>query len=257
MRLFKIGMVITTACIFSSAYASELSSAQAIQNQTNTQSAKSQVKVDASADESIKLRAEIEQLKQQVKNLTIYRDHMAAMIKSQDQEMSSIQSQIGEINKTRQGVVPLMYQMIDGLKQIVATSEPIQLQQREARVAKLQALMSQADVSDAEKYRQIIEAYQIELDYGNKLQQYQSQITLKSGQKVEAQVLHLGRISMIARNPDHSQYWIWDDSTKSWTQADSSLDSNLNQAYQVATKQSTPSLLTLPVSLNVAQGEKK
>lgn len=255
MRLFKSGVLVGMSFILSTAYANEFNSAQAIQNQTNTHSVKSQQNVDASSDASIKLRAEIEQLKQQVNNLTIYRDHLSAMVESQNNEMTSIRTQIGEINQTRQGLVPLMYQMIDGLKQIITTGKPIQIKQREARVVKLQSLMTQADVSDAEKYRQIIEAYQIELDYGNKLQQYQAQIALPSGSKVEAQVLHLGRVSLIARNPDHTQYWIWSDTSNNWTVADSSLDQDLNHAYEVATKQVTPSLLTLPVSLKVVKGE--
>ncbi|CAH0539654.1 hypothetical protein VMF7928_02331 [Vibrio marisflavi CECT 7928] len=243
--------------MLSTAYANEFNAAQAIQNKTNSNSIQSQMNIDTSSQAAIKLRAEIEQLKQQVNDLTIYRNHLSAMIENQNQEKTSINTQIGEINQTRQGLVPLMYQMIDGLKQIIATSKPIQIEQREARVTKLQALMSQADVSDAEKYRQIIEAYQIELDYGNKLQQYQSQIGLSSGKKIEAQIVHLGKVALIARNPDHSQYWFWSDKANGWVPADSSTYQSLNQAYLVASKQETPSLLTLPVSLNVAKGEMK
>lgn len=257
MKFYKPSVIFFCSLTLSNAYAADLNSAQAIQNQTNTQSVHSQRNIDQNADASIKLRADIAQLKQEISNLTIYRDHLSAVIASQNQEAGSLDQQISEINTTRQGLVPLMYQMIDGLNTSIRTGKPIQLKRRQQRIEKLRAMMTQADISDAEKYRQIMEAYQIELAYGIKLQTYQAKIILPSGEAIEAEILHLGRVSLIARNPDHSKYWQWSDAKSAWLSADSSTYDDLNQAYLVATKQATPSLLNLPVSLDVVKGEQK
>ena len=234
-------------------YASDLGTAQAIQNKTNTASAQSQARISHSADSTLSLRADIEQLEEEVKNLDVYRKHLEALVKDQHSELSNIDQQISDIEQTRQGVVPLMYKMIDGLKQTVKNDKPIRIEQRNLRIEKLETMMTVANVSDAEKYRRILEAYQIELDYGIKLGVYQGKITLDDDKTIEANILYLGRISLIARNFNQDKYWAWDQKEKSWTLLDSSLNSDLNHAYAVANKEVAPSLLTLPVSLNVTE----
>lgn len=234
-------------------YASDLGTAQAIQNKTNTASAQSQTRISHSADSTLSLRSDIEQLEEEVKNLDVYRKHLEALVKDQHSELSNIDQQISDIEQTRQGVVPLMYKMIDGLKQTVKNDKPIRIEQRNLRIEKLETMMTVANVSDAEKYRRILEAYQIELDYGIKLGVYQGKITLDDDKTIEANILYLGRISLIARNFNQDKYWAWDQKEKAWRLLDSSLNSDLNHAYVVANKEVAPSLLTLPVSLNITE----
>ena len=171
---------------------------------------------------------------------------------SQSKEASNLESQIEEINNTRQGIVPLMYQMISGLKVLVEEDLPIKHEARLERIAKLDNMLVRADVSDAEKYRRILEAYQIELDYGVKLGVYQSKISIEESVR-EAQVLHLGRVSLVARSLDGNKSWSWDQSQKHWQPLDSALKPDLDRAFNVANKQATPSLLTLPLTLNVME----
>ncbi|GAK84589.1 TonB system biopolymer transport component [Vibrio ponticus] len=141
-----------------------------------------------------------------------------------------------------------MYQMVAGLKSIVEQDAPIKLQQRQERIAKLESLMTRADVSDAEKYRRILEAYQIEMDYGTKLGLYQGQIQV-AGEAREADILHLGRVALVARSLNGTKFWSWDKQDNAWVEVDSAMKSELDKAYGVAAKQTAPSLITLPVSL--------
>ncbi|EEY38496.1 DUF3450 domain-containing protein [Vibrio mimicus] len=237
------------------AHAASLNQAQAIQNSTNQASAQSQQKIDRSAEKTLVLRAEIEQLNEEVKNLQIYRNHLQSLVANQEQEMTSLEQQTEEIKRTRQGIVPLMYDMIEGLEEWVAKDKPIRLAARQERIEKLKKLMPRADVSDAEKYRRILEAYQIELDYGNKLGTYQAQIALSSAQQVEAEVLYLGRLVLLARSLDGEQFWNWDAKQQSWQALSDANKSDLNAAYQLAQQQIAPTLLNLPVSLTAAEAK--
>lgn len=237
------------------AHAASLDQAQAIQNSTNQASAQSQQKIDQSAEKTLVLRAEIEQLNEEVKNLQTYRNHLQSLVANQEQEMSSLEQQTEEIKRTRQGIVPLMYDMIDGLEEWVAQDKPIRLAARQERIAKLKELMPRADVSDAEKYRRILEAYQIELDYGNKLGTYQAKIALSSTQQVEAEVLYLGRLVLLARSLDGEQFWSWDAKQQSWQALPDANKNDLNTAYQLAQQQIAPTLLNLPVSLTAAEAK--
>ncbi|HGF7475841.1 TPA: DUF3450 domain-containing protein [Vibrio mimicus] len=237
------------------AHAASLDQAQAIQNSTNQASAQSQQKIDRSAEKTLVLRAEIEQLNEEVKNLQIYRNHLQSLVVNQEQEMASLEQQTEEIKRTRQGIVPLMYDMIEGLEEWVAQDKLIRLTARQERIEKLKELMPRADVSDAEKYRRILEAYQIELDYGNKLGTYQAQIALSSARQVEAEVLYLGRLVLLARSLDGEQFWNWDAKQQSWQALSDANKSDLNAAYQLAQQQIAPTLLNLPVSLTAAEAK--
>ncbi len=246
-----ISFVVSMTCL--QANATELTQAQSIQDKTHTMSANSQTRVDKSVQTSMTLKSDIEQLQQEIENLTIYRQHLAALVENQQQEKQSLNKQIDEIQLTRQGVVPLMYKMLDGLKTVIEKDKPLQRDQRIARLKKLESLMVQADVSDAEKYRRILEAYQIEIDYGSKLGQYAGEIVLPDAQTIEADIAYVGRLALIARNQDHSQYWSWDDKSRQWLTVNDVSSSELDKVYDLASNRAAPSLLRLPVSLSVKE----
>ncbi|EGA66243.1 DUF3450 domain-containing protein [Vibrio brasiliensis] len=252
MNSVTTSLALSLAIASTSSMAVGLDAAQSIQSKTNAASASSQKRIDASAEKTLTLKAEIEQLQEEVNNLQVYRQHLTSLVNSQQQEVISLERQIDEIKSTRQGIVPLMYQMIDGLKQITAEDVPIKLEQRNQRIAKLEKMMVRADVSDAEKYRRILEAYQIELDYGTKLGLYQGQLSI-DGESRQADVLYLGRLSLVARSLNGNSFWAWDQNAKQWSEVDPSMKSELDKAFSMAAKQVAPSLITLPVSLQVAE----
>lgn len=234
--------------------AQESNSAQAINNaqtlteKMNNTAANSQYNIDKSADRTLSMQAEMERLQEEVDNLTVYRDHLAKLVNNQHQELASLDEQLQGIKTTRQGIVPLMYKMLAGLDDIINTGKPIKKQQRLARLAKLNTLMSQADVSDAEKYRRILEAYQIEIDYGTKLGVYQGEIALASlAQSITVDLLHLGRIAFVARSLDSQHYWQWHDQGQAWVTI-SEHTNEIDKAFKMANKQIAPSLISLPVT---------
>ncbi|WP_318510335.1 DUF3450 domain-containing protein [Photobacterium leiognathi] len=257
MNFIKTSLAVVILSVTTGVQASSLDTARLIENKTNAASAVSQDKIDRNADSSIAMKAEIEQLQEELKNLQVYHDHLARMVDNQTQEITSIHEQIVNIKETRQGVVPLMYQMIDGLSTIVEQDKPIKHEQRLARIEKLQSMMSQADISDAEKFRRILEAYQIEMDYGTKLGTYQDKIALADGKSIEADLLYLGRMAFVARSLNGSHYWSWNSQTKQWQVLDSGEAENINKAFEMANNQIAPSLLRLPVSATVANVESK
>lgn len=253
MNFFKPSFILISAAITLPVQANTLDNAKAIQNQTNSASAESQVKIDKSSSASMALQADIERLNEQVKNLKVYREHLQALVENQEQEVVSLNAQIEDIKDTRQGIVPLMYQMLDGLQRELERDKPIRLQARTERLEKLKSLMPRADVSDAEKYRRIMEAYQIEMDYGRKLGSYRGQVVLSSDDAIDADVLYLGRMALIARNPNANQYWTWNQAQKAWQPLDLKYKSDIDVAYSLATQQIAPTLLNLPVSLTKAE----
>ncbi len=236
-------------------HAASYDKAESVQSQTNTDSQTSQKRIDNSAEISAQTRADIEQLQAEITNLKVYQSHLDKMVQSQDKEKSSLQEQIDQIQATRQGIVPLMYKMLDELENQVQQGLPIQRASRLQRVEKLRTTMTRADVSDAEKFRRLLEAYQIELSYGSKMGHYDDQITLNDGKQIEVSVMYLGKVSLLARALDRQTYWYWDQSQQQWQTLESGFEA-IDRAFDVADKNTTPTLLDLPLSLSLNEEEK-
>ena len=58
----------------------------------------------------------------------------------------------------------------------------------------MKATLARADVSEAEKFRQLLQAYQIEAEYGSRLDHYSAELVL-DGAPRRVDVLALGRVS--------------------------------------------------------------
>ena len=101
-----------------------------------------------------------------------------------------------------------MLQMQADLEQLVQDDIPLRREDRLARVAALKATLARADVSEAEKFRQLLQAYQIEAEYGSRLDHYSAELVL-DGAPRRVDVLALGRVSLLAMTADRSQAWRW------------------------------------------------
>lgn len=255
MKLKKICFTLAACFTVFQGHALEIDRARSIENNTNQSARISQDKIDKHADASLAMQAEIEKLQDEIKGLEVYRDHLSRMVDNQHEEITSIESQLIEIKTTRQGIVPLMYDMIASLNHLIENDLPLKKQQRLLRIEKLNSMMAQANISDAEKFRRILEASQIEMDYGIKLGVDKGTITLGDGKSIEVEMLHLGRISLIARSLDHSIYWRWDQKDQQWHTIDSDESVSLNKAFDVANNLVAPSLLHLPLSASLVHAE--
>ncbi|GAL03250.1 TonB system biopolymer transport component [Photobacterium aphoticum] len=50
---------------------------------------------------------------------------------------------------------------------------------------------------------------------------------------------------------DGTQFWAWNDNTAKWQPLANDYSKDINKAFAIAEKKAAPSLLTLPVSVNV------
>lgn len=232
--------------------ADSLDNARSIERQTNQVAKNAQQKIDSNSDQSFQLQAEVERLQDQIDNLSLYQTHLKKLVASQEAEKISIDDQLTNIAETRQGVVPLMYHMIDGLQSSLEQGVPVRLASREKRLDDLKTLMGRADISDAEKYRRILEAYQIEMDYGSKLGVYDGQITLSQDDARQVDLLYVGKVVLLARSKGSQHAWLWSQVDQQWQEVEADQKPDINQAYALANKQQAPSLLRLPLSVTQA-----
>jgi hypothetical protein len=136
--------------------------------------------------------------------------------------------------------------MIEGLDQFVALDVPFLLEQRETRVAMLRELMERDDVSVAEKFRKVTEAYQIENEYGSTIESYKATLTI-DGAKREVDFLRVGRISLMYQSQDGKLSGAWDQPSRQWHALGNEYKNQIKFGLQIAKKQVAPDLVLIPV----------
>jgi hypothetical protein len=178
-------------------------------------------------------------------SLERYNKQLDSQVKSQEAEMASIERQLTDIETTNREVQPLMQQMVDTLDQFVKLDVPFLLDERTARVQNLKDMMGRADVTISEKYRRILEAYQIELEYGRTLDAYSGRLGTGADART-VEFVRLGRVSLMYRTLDGAEVGYWDADQKKWV-PDASYRDDIQQALRVARGQGAKELLTVPV----------
>ncbi|WP_417542905.1 DUF3450 domain-containing protein [Methylophaga thalassica] len=222
---------------------------EAIDTQVNTDIAaqKSQEKIDNLSDETTDMLAEYRDVLRQTQSLKSYNDQLQSLVNSQKEEMASIAEQLNNIETTQHDIVPLMLKMIDVLQQFVSLDVPFLKQERQTRLEALTAMMGRADVSLAEKYRRIMEAYQVETEYGRTIEAYQAD--LEDGEtKKTVDFLRIGRVSLYYITLDGKEAGMWDNDKKQWVVLSDDYIQSITDGLKVAKKQLPPDLMVLPVN---------
>ncbi len=214
--------------------------------EANTEGAQSQDRVDKLSDETDLLATEYRSVLKQTDALRIYNRQIEGLVDSQDREMASYQRQIDDVELVAREIVPLMLEMISSLEKFVELDVPFLEEERAARIAALHELMERSDVTDAERFRRILEAYQIENEYGRTIEAYSGELELEGRTRI-VQFLRTGRTILIYQTQDGSEAGVWDQDTRSWQQLSDSYRSAIRQGLMIARKQAAPDLLRLPV----------
>jgi len=234
--------------------AKPLDEAKTVRRQGNVEGVASQKRIDEISAESETLFALFSNTLRQIDSIRIYNDQMRQLITSQETEFASLADQLGRVELVGRSVTPLMLRMIDALEKFVALDVPFLLDEREGRVAELHRMMKRADVTGAEKYRQIMEAYQIENEFGRTIESYRGTIDL-DGRETTVDFLRFGRIALVYQSLDATQSGAWNQSSRSWMPLDSTYRSAIRNGLRIARKQSAPDLIRLPLPAgNQARG---
>ena len=216
----------------------------------NKEAAASQTRIEQMADQTQGLLAKYQQTLADTESLKKYNDQLAVQVKSQTERIANMKRELGEIENTQRDVLPLMQRMIGTLEQFVKLDVPFLIDERTRRVENLKQMMTRADVSTSEKYRRILEAYQIEMEYGRTLEAYEGKIG-EGDQARTVQFVRVGRVALMYQTPDGKETGYWDAGAKNWM-VDNGYSSDVRDAIRIAKKQGAPDLLWAPVQAPLA-----
>ena len=217
---------------------------------SKVQAAKSaQTKVDRIADQTDGLLQEFKQVNKQIESLRVYNSQLERQIASQKQMMAELRESIENATIIERGISPLMMSMLKGLEEFVALDIPFKKEQRENAIADLYVNMDSAKFSAAEKFRQILEVYDIESEYSSSLESYRDLVDIDAnGSEVEVEMLRIGRVALMYQTKDKSQTGAWNKESGSWETLGSEYRRPVDQGIRIAKKLSPQDVMQMPIT---------
>lgn len=239
---------ITFVFLSNGALAARLDEIQKEGEQKLVAAEKSQKKIDKIVEGAQGRLIQYRSLLKQIEGLEAYNKQLSTQVASQEDLIQRFDESITQVALIERQMSPLVTKMADSLEKFVALDLPFHTAERQERMAFIQDSLVAADVDVAEKFRQVIEAYQIENEYGRKIDSYQEIINL-NGTEHEVDVLRVGRIVMVSQTKDTKTSARWNNDNKTWEILDNVTYRNaIRQGIKMAKKQASINILTLPIA---------
>ncbi len=214
--------------------------------------ARSQDQVEKLDDGTQALVIEYRNGLREIEALRTYHQQLAREVKSQEGERAAVDKQLADIEVTQQQILPLMLRMREVLVDFINLDTPFLEEERHKLRDDLKAMMDRSDITLAEKYRRLMEAYQVEVEYGRTIEAYRGD--LKSGDKSRAvDFLRFGRVGLYYLTLDRREAGYWDNGARQWVVLPSEYRIDLERGLRIARKQAAPDLLKLPVPVAEAK----
>ena len=208
----------------------------------------SQKKIDALADNKVDIVADYRQTAKLVDDLKVYNTKLGIQIDNQQQRLQHIEKSIADVQVIQRQITPLITRMIDSLEQFIALDMPFHEQERAQRIAFLRSNLDRPDLSVAEKFRQVLEAYKIENEYGRKIDSYSSKVTIE-GVERDVTLLRVGRIALLYQTADLQHTGMWDKKAGEFIALEASdYRDAVRKATRIANKQANINILELPIA---------
>jgi hypothetical protein len=226
-----------------------------VRSEGNDEALAIQQSIEEISDKTSELLAKYRTMLKQIEAIDVYNAQMNSLIASQQNEMDSLVDQVDRVQEVGRSVTPLMLRMIEAIGKFVELDMPFLPKERSERIASLHESMGRADVTTSSKFRQIMEAYQIENEYGRTIEAYRDSLKI-DGREITVDFLRFGRIALVYQSLDESEAGVWSQEERAWVPLDSSYRSSLRAGLKIARKQSAPDLVRLPLpAATDARGE--
>lgn len=206
----------------------------------------SQDRIDKVVDETRSMEDQYRAVLKELDGLKVYNQLLAKQVSNQETEMSNLSTSIDDVTVIERQIRPLMLRMIEGLQKFVELDVPFLLDKRRERVGFVKDLMERSDVTVAEQFRQVMEAFQDENEYGRTISTYVGELDI-DGAIREVDFLRIGRLALLYQTKDASSTGAWDQAGKTWEPLGADYRSQVRQGLRIARQQVAPDLVLLPV----------
>ncbi len=205
----------------------------------------SQERINTIVEGTRSLEDQYRAINKEIDGLKVYNRLMRAQVEGQTATLEDISLSMDQVDVINRQVFPLMERMIDGLEQSISLDVPFLMEERTKRIEDLKSIMERSDVTVAEKFRKVMEAYQIENDYGTSSEYYTESLTI-DGATRSFNMLRIGRIGLYFQSDDTKITGRWNNDSRSW-EIDNSARNEVRKGLRMARQLIAPELIIIPV----------
>lgn len=223
----------------------QLESALNAAKASTTASAASQRRVEEADDAADTAAREFRAVLQQKDNIALFVAQQDIYLQSQKSEIESLQRQLGTVESIKQGMAPMMLRMTAQLEDAIGEDLPFNLNERTARIQDVKQILSDPDVSPAEQYRRVLNAYKIEVSYGQGIDSYEGAHPTRPGNIVN--FIRFGRTSLVYVSKDESEVAKYNLETGEWDVLQGADALAMRQAIRIARGEAAPGIVYAPV----------
>jgi len=246
MRAVIISLILLMLMAVPASGAGEAERIRRTVEQTVDVQQKTQEKRDAWERKKQELIAQYRSLEAEKDHLVEARNRAEATFAAARKRVEEAERKVRETARIREGLESYLGSVIDRLDEFIRRDLPFLPKERADRIASIRHLLAQPEVPVAEKYRRVMEALQVETEYGRTVEVYKDTIELK-GQPVLVGILRLGRLSLFFETPDGRLVGEYNPAKKQWCLLSSSYRRDINKAVEMARRERTIELVRLPI----------
>jgi len=224
----------------------QLDEALRVAAQSTEAGAQAQSQIDDIATDADNLEREYLALAQQIEDQRVFVEQQRVFLQSQENEITELQRQLERVATIERDLTPMLLEMYVALEEFIAQDLPFQMDLREDRLANIEQTLGDSQISAAEKYRLILNAFDIEASYGRSLRSYTETFDV-DGTPQQAKILQLGRVALIRKfENDGSMDMLTKDSPE-WRPVPGGMANFVDRAIRIAEEVTTPEVFVTPL----------
>ena len=207
---------------------------------------KSQSKIDQTDDDTSLIVNEFKTVSKQIEGLRVYNAQLTKQIEAQEARLKEIDRTMKEARIMQRQIPPFTRRMLAGLETSVELDLPFHMGEIRERIAFAKAAIDNPTVSPAEGLRQVLEAYEVEAEYGRKIDTYKDTIEI-DGQPREVNILRVGRLALLYQTSDADETGAWNNRLRQWEELGGSYRNPASLGLRIANKLATVDMIEVPV----------
>lgn len=192
------------------------------------------------------LTARYEALESERQALEAEKERLADQLALRRQKVDQLEQDLREASRVKKELRATLENIAGRLEEFVSKDLPFLESERSRRIKELKTNLLDPDMPLAEKTRQILEALQVELDYGRRLEVTEESVRI-DGRQVAVDVLRVGRLSLFCRSPDGSTLGRYVPAEERWQPLAAKHDAPISKAMEIARQQRPADMIKLPL----------
>jgi archaellum component FlaG (FlaF/FlaG flagellin family) len=213
-----------------------------------SESAEAQEEITRLANSASSTFEEFKRANDNLESLLVLNAGYRRQIAAQEQQLETLAESIDSVEEVTREIPLLMEKMLSALEQFVAMDYPFHVDTRTNRLQFARNAIDNPDVSIAEKFRQVLVAYQTETSYGRTFETYADTINI-NGSDRDVNIARFGRVALIYQTTDRQETGAWDNEARQWVSlSPGEYRTAVQTAIRVASQLDAPRIINLPVA---------